>query len=82
MWADQPSQRVQKLHAACCKMMEFAGNLEYVESLMDDLDDMEMQGTLANYGRSDVSMLLRMKGVWEWSDAVELEDMYSPVKML
>lgn len=66
VWADLPSPRLLKLHAACCKMMDLAGAAEYVEYLIDELERMELQGTLATNGSSDISILLRMKGLWGW----------------
>lgn len=67
LWADLPSARLLKLHAACCKMMEMAGAAEYVESVIEDLDRMEEHGTLAANGSSDLGMLLRIKGLCGWS---------------
>lgn len=63
-WADLPSARLLKLHAACCKMMEMAGAAEYVELVMRDLEGLEREGTLAGDGSTDIGMVLRMKGLW------------------
>lgn len=63
-WADLPSARLLKLHAACCKMMEMAGAAEYVEYVVRDLERLELEGTLAGDGSSDIGMVLRMKGLW------------------
>lgn len=63
-WADLPSARLLRLHAACCKMMDMAGAAEYVEFVIRDLERLELDGTLANDGSSDIGMVLRMKGLW------------------
>ncbi|KAL0634475.1 hypothetical protein Q9L58_006564 [Maublancomyces gigas] len=65
--SDLPCGRLLKLHAACCKMMEMAGAAEYVDQVLDDLDRMEKEGTLAASGSSDIGMLLRMKGLGGWA---------------
>lgn len=62
--ADLPSRGLLKLHAACCKMMEMAGAAEYVEDVLEDVERMLQEGTLAGDGSSDVGMILRMKGLW------------------
>lgn len=62
--AELPSQCLLKLHAACCKMMEMAGAGEYVERVLEDMERMEEEGTLAGDGSSDIGMVLRIKGLW------------------
>lgn len=62
--ADLPSACLLKLHAACCKMMEMAGAGEYVERVLEDMERMQEEGTLAGDGSSDIGMVLRMKGLW------------------
>lgn len=73
-WADLPSARLLKLHAACCKMMEMAGAAEYVEYVVRDLERLELEGTLAGDGSSDISMLLKMKGLWSGFSNEEVEE--------
>lgn len=63
--AELPSACLLKLHAACCKMMEMAGAAEYVEDVLEDMERMLEEGTLAGDGSSDIGMILRMKGLWE-----------------
>lgn len=64
--ADLPCPRLLGLHAACCKMMEMAGAAEYVDKVLDDMERMQEEGTLAENGSSDISLLLRMKGLGCW----------------
>lgn len=72
--ADLPSARLLKIHAACCKMMEMAGAADFVESVIDDLERMEDEGTLAGDGSSDLGMLLRIKGLWDGQEDQEVEE--------
>lgn len=69
--ADLPSPRLLKLHAACCKMLEMAGAADYVDRVLDDMERMQEQGTLAGNGSSDIAMLFRMKGLGGWSEYEE-----------
>lgn len=64
--ADLPCPKLLGLHAACCKMMEMAGAAEYVDAVLDDMERMQEEGTLAENGSSDIGMLLRMKGLGCW----------------
>lgn len=72
-WADLPSARLLKLHAACCKMMEMAGAAGYVDAVIRNLDRMEEEGTLAADGTSDLGMLLFSKGLWGWERGQEAD---------
>lgn len=71
--AELPLPRLLKLHAACCKMMEMAAAADYVETLLDDIEELMAEGTLAQDGSSDFGMLLRMKGLWGFESEV-IED--------
>lgn len=73
-WADLPSARLLRLHAACCKMMEMAAVADYVAAVVDDLDRLQEEGTLAADGTSDVGMLLFSKGVGGWESTREVDD--------
>lgn len=72
-WADLPSSRLLKLHAACCKMVEMAGAADYVDWAVGDLERMEEGGTLAANGTSDVGMLLLTRGLAVWGGGVDVE---------
>lgn len=61
--ATLPSARLLKMHMACCKMLEMAGAAEYVESLLRDREEMEVKGTLAEDGSSEVEVLWALKGL-------------------
>lgn len=63
--SELPSACLLKLHAACAKMMEMAGAGEYVDNVLEDMERMLEEGTLAGDGSSDIGMILRMKGLWE-----------------
>lgn len=64
-WADLPSSRLLKLHAACAEVMEMAGAGQWVDDALETLDRMEGGGMLAADGSSDVLMLLRCRGLGE-----------------
>lgn len=72
-WADLPSARLLKPHAASCKMMEMAGAAEYVKYLVRDLARLDLEGILAGDGSSDIGIVLRMEGLWSWFSDVEDE---------
>lgn len=54
-------------------MMDMAGAAEYVEYVIRDLERLELDGTLANDGSSDIGMVLRMKGLWSGFGLVDGE---------
>lgn len=66
-----PCRRLLKLHMACCKMLEMSGAAEYVESFLDDMDELMQRGCLAADGSSPLGALLAMRGL---QDAAEWED--------
>lgn len=47
-------------------MMEMAGAAEYVDTVLDDMERLQEEGTLAENGSSEIGMLLRMKGFGCW----------------
>lgn len=73
-WADLPSARLLKLHAACCGMMEMAGVAEYVDYVVRDLARLDLEGALAGDESSDIGIVLRMKGFWSWFSDLEDEE--------
>lgn len=50
-----------------------AAPADYVETLLDDIEELMAEGTLARDGSSDFGMLLRMKGLWGFESEV-IED--------
>lgn len=61
--SQRPCRRLLKLHMACCRMLEMAAAAEYVENLLDNVDDVMIRGVLAPDGSSPLGMLLAMRGL-------------------
>lgn len=60
-----PSPRLLAVHRACCMMLAMSGAAEYVESLLNDTDELMQRGVLAEDGSSNLGLLLRMRGFQE-----------------
>lgn len=68
-----PSARLLKFHAACCKILEIAGAAGYVERLVEDMEELAANGTMAADGSSDLGLFLRLRGLygsWRESEVV------------
>lgn len=75
-----PSRDLLKLHGALCKMLDMAGAADYVDSLMDEMDEVMCRGTLAGDGTSDFGTVLKMRGLQGYRDCSE-ED-FKELRML
>lgn len=70
--ADLPSPRLLALHRACCLMLSISGATGYVENLLDDTETLMRKGVLAADGSSNFAFFLRMRGLHEMEDGVEI----------
>lgn len=67
--SDLPSPRLLAIHRACCMMLSMSGASEYVESLVRDTQNLMQRGVLAEDGGSNITLLLRLRGLHD--DTVE-----------
>lgn len=70
--ADLPLARLLRIHRACCLMLSMSGAAEYVERLLRDMDTMMERGVLAGDGSSNLELLLRLRGLEDMEDEVEI----------
>lgn len=70
----RPCRRLLKLHMACCKMLEMAAAAEYVERLLNDVDQLMERGSLAADGSSPVGAMLAMRGLQDSAEWEVVDD--------
>lgn len=58
-----PSRRLLKLHRACCLILSMSGAAGYVEKVLEDAEEVLLKGELAADGGTNLSALLRVRGL-------------------